>query len=666
MTSFDIAAVVYELNQAIKDARIENIYQLSRSMLLLRLHKINQPTMQLLIEAGKRTHLTTYVLEKPFKPPAFCMVLRKYLRNGKITEVQQHEFERTITFKIMTRDGVFQLIIELFGEGNIILTNQQGIIVAAQTYKRMRDRNILRNETFQQAPPSGTNPFKTSRAQMDGLKNFGHLEIVRAITKFLSFGGLYAEEFLLRANVDKNTPCQALTEKQLDEIFNQLTTILSHVTDGKFDPAIIIDSKGEWIDVTPLSLKRYEGLGRKPHKTFNEALDEYYTKTVTLGKIGVAQKEYERELAKQQRMQQDQQKTIEESKKIVYQNKRIGDLIYAHLGELQLLVQQILEEKQKGKSWGQIISRLKKEKQLKLTPAVYFDSLDSKHMVLNVSIEDNLFPIKINRSIQANAADYYEKMKKAERKLEGSEKALLETQSRIQELQKLWTQKVEEVREEAPQKQAKKGWFEKFRWFYSSDGFLVVGGKDAITNEILIKKHVEPQDIIFHADIVGAPFVVIKTRGKAPSEQAIQEAAQFAASYSRAWREMFSAVDVYWVHPSQVSKTPPSGQFLEKGSFIIQGAKNYVRSVPLRIGIALKSKDERVVVVGGPAKMVSKQTNVYVELVPGRQSSGALAKQIRSLLIEKAPKSQREKIMAIPNSELQSFVPFGVGEVTFK
>ena len=666
MTSFDIAASVCELNQTIKDARIENIYQLNRSTLLLKLHKPNQAAMQLLIEAGKRIHLTSYVVEKPFKPPAFCMVLRKHLENSKIMEIRQHEFERTIMVKISTREGIFQLIIELFGEGNIILTNQQGAIIEAQTYRRMRDRNILRHEPFQHAPPSGRNPFYINRAEMDELKSFGQLEIVRALTKFFSIGGLYAEELLLRASVDKNTPCEALTEKQLDDVFTQIKTILSHITEGKFEPAIIIDLKGEWIDATPINLKRYEGLEKKPHKTFNEALDEYYTQTALLGKVGTVQKEYERELAKQQRMLQDQQTTIEESKKGIEKNRHIGDLIYTHLSELQHLMQQISDEKQNGKSWEHIADRLKKDKQANRTPAVYFDSIDSKRMILNFSIEDNIFSIRIDHSIQANAAEYYEKMKKAQRKLEGSEKALKETQNRIQELQKLWTQKIEGVREEEPQKRAEKAWYEKFRWFYSSDGFLVVGGKDATTNEILIKKHVESQEIVFHANIVGAPFVVVKTQGKTPSEQAIQEAAQFAASYSRAWREMLTAIDVYWVHPHQVSKTPPHGQFLEKGSFIIQGARNYVKNVPLRIGIGLQMKEEHPTVLGGPVGMVLKQTNIYVELAPGRQSGKNLAKQIRDLLIEKAPKNWREKILTIPNQEFMGFVPFGIGEVILK
>jgi len=666
MTSFDVAASVYELNQAANDARIENIYQLNHSTVLLRLHKPNQPTLQLLIEAGKRVHLTSYVSEKPFKPPAFCMVLRKYLRNRKLQEIKQHEFERVVTFRITTRNGDFQLVVELFGEGNITLVNQQGIITIALSYRRMRDRNILRNETFQHAPPSGKNPFQISRTQMDELGNFGKLEVVRALTRFLSIGGVYAEELLLRADIEKNTPCQMLTERQLDCLYTKLKSILSCLLEGRFEPAIILDQGGEIVDVTPIQLNRYKGLERRPHKTFNEALDEYFTQTTQIGRVDVARKEYERELAKHERMLADQRRNIEDLKKAMEENRRIGDFIYAHLGELQLLMQQVLEDKQKGKSWEEIVDWVKAEKREKQTPAVYFDSLDSKHMILNVAVESNVFPIRLNRSVQENAADHYDKMKKAQRKLEGSEKALKETQKRIQELQKQWGLKIEQVSVTAPLKRARKAWYEKFRWFYSSDAFLVVGGRDAITNEILIKKHLEPYDIVFHAEVKGAPFVVVKTEGRTPSEEVIQEAAQFAGSYSRAWREMFNAVDVYWVHPDQVSKIPPLGQILEKGSFVIQGVKNYVRSVPLRMGIGVQMKDEDLVVIGGPAKMVSRQTNFHMELAPGKQLSGALAKQVRGLLAEKAPKSWREKILAIRNEQLQGFVPFGKGEVTLK
>jgi predicted ribosome quality control (RQC) complex YloA/Tae2 family protein len=588
------------------------------------------------------------------------MALRKNLGNGKITDIQQHEFERTVDIKIQTKEGEFQLIIELFGEGNIILASPENKILHALVYKRMRDRNILRGENFRYAPPSGKNPFKISRKDFSEIKNFGQLMIVKALTKFLSIGGLYAEEILLRAEIDKNSPCEVLGRQELGKIFAQLQLILSSLTAGKIEPCIIADESGNWVDVTPIRLKKHEHLQTKAYKKFNDALDEFYTETKLKTEMTQATREFKRQLAKLQRVLEKQQKALENSKMDVPRNKKLGELIYAHLGELQLLQQRIMNEKQSGKAWKQIISDLQKEKERELIPARYFQALDSKHRILTVSLEDSTLQLALTRSIQANAAKFYEKAKKAQRKLEGAEKALRETQTKIEQLQqkKLKIVKVPKP----PPVRREKAWYEKFRWFHSSDGLLVIGGKDATTNEILIKKHMEPHDIVFHADIVGAPFVLIKTEGKTPSEQSLKEAAQFAASYSRAWKEMFGAVDVYWFHPQQVSKSPPSGQYLKKGSFMIRGVKNYIRNVPLAVAIGVQIKDQARI-VGGPPEAISKHTSVYVEVVPGEHKSSQLAKQIRRILAEKAPKDWRKQILEVPLEEIQVFIPSGKGNI---
>jgi len=662
MTSFDTAVLVYELNQTIKGARIENIYQLNSTTLLFRLHQPNQPTLQLLLEAGKRAHLTSYVLSKPLKPPSFCMALRKHLRNGRITEVQQHEFERVITIKIDTKEGTFLLVTELFGDGNIILVSPQGTILYALTYRKMRDRNILRGESFKHAPSSGKNPLHLSGLDFDEIKRYGQLEIVRTLTKLLSIGGLYAEEILLRAKIDKNTPCEALTKQQIDALFTQTQTLLSKITAGKFEPYVMVNEEGEMVDVVPFPLKRYTDLTLTPYKSFNEALDEYYAKAVTMERVSETEREFARELARLERRLEDQ-RTLEELKRIIEQNKAMGDLIYAHLGELQLLAQRIMEEKSRGKSWEQISSEIEKEKQAQRIPFIYFQSLDSKRRVLNVSVENTTFSLDLTRSIQANAASYYDRAKKTERKFEGAEKALHETQTKIQELQRHLMEKTEKVIEEAPLKRKEKAWYEKFRWFHSSDGFLVMGGRDATTNEIIIKKHTEPKDIVFHADIAGAPFVVIKTQGKTPSEQSIHEAAQLAASYSRAWRETLHAIDVYWVHPEQLSKSPPPGQYLEKGAFIIRGKKNYVRKVPLAVAVGIKVEKNQITVIGGPPEVVKKQTNVYVEVTPGQQTSSSLTRHIRKLLAEKALPEWRKQILETSLEDIQGFIPSGKGAI---
>ena len=117
VTSFDVALLVSELNPRIKNARVNNIYQIKPKILLLRLRKPQQPHIHLLIEAGKRLNLTSYLHEKPKSPSAFCMALRKYLRNGVIQGINQHEFERIVTIQVTTGEGEFQLIINFLATG---------------------------------------------------------------------------------------------------------------------------------------------------------------------------------------------------------------------------------------------------------------------------------------------------------------------------------------------------------------------------------------------------------------------------------------------------------------------------------------------------------------------------------------------------------------------
>jgi predicted ribosome quality control (RQC) complex YloA/Tae2 family protein len=257
------------------------------------------------------------------------------------------------------------------------------------------------------------------------------------------------------------------------------------------------------------------------------------------------------------------------------------------------------------------------------------------------------------------AQKFYEKYKKDKKKIDGLKEAIAETKKKMKDAENI------EFQEEAPKKkiEQKKEWYEKFRWFKSSDGFLVIGGKDATSNEIVVKKHTEPHDLVFHADIVGAPFCIIKTNGKDVPETTLEETAQFAASYSKAWPRGLGTVDVYYIRPEQVSKEAPAGEHIGKGAFMIYGKKTYFRNVVLRIAVGLDSDAN---VISGPESSVKERSVDYLLISPGREKAGELAKKLKAKFLKKAPESFQKKIHKIPNSDFQKFIPAGKGKIITK
>lgn len=272
--------------------------------------------------------------------------------------------------------------------------------------------------------------------------------------------------------------------------------------------------------------------------------------------------------------------------------------------------------------------------------------------------------ISIQKSVPENAEFYYKESKKAKEKLKGARKALEETQKKIDELMKRQEIAISEGYVPERKKVKKRMWYEKFRWFYSGDSFLVVGGKDSTTNEILIKKYLEKDDLVFHADIHGAPFVIIKNPDKKKiPEGTLKEASIAGASYSKAWKLGLGSCDVYYVNPEQVSKKAPSGEYLGKGAFMIYGKKEWFRGVKLEIGIGFKIYNSETEVIGGPVSSIEANSKYYVKIVTGDKKSGELAREIKELILEKSKKGDREKIKKVSLQEIQKWIPGGKGKI---
>jgi predicted ribosome quality control (RQC) complex YloA/Tae2 family protein len=672
-TSFDASAVVHELKDALVNSRVNNIYQLDAKTLLLKLHKTDKPPLRLVMEAGRRLHLTAYALETPLVPPAFCMALRKHLRGAWLASAEQYEFERIVIFCFKTKTGMLRLVLELFGEGNIILTGEKGEVLQALVFKRMRDRDILRNAILQFPPSSGKNPFEVTREELEKtLKGFGEVEVVRAMARFLSLGGFYAEETLLRADVEKTKQCKALTDPEGRAIFDGLQSLLSTLSSFKMEPRIVLAEDGSFLDVVPFGLKRYEAFKFQPYISFNEALDEFYVKVTAAEKAAAngGVDELRREAERIKRVIAEQEQALPEAEGKAERDRRIGDVIYAHSSELQVLLDRFSAAKREGKDWNALVAEVLAAKRSGRTPEALVESFDTRNLAVNVCIDNLRFSVNLRRTLFENAAEFYERGKKAKQKSTGALTALEESRRKLAEIEQNIreaetqerTKPMEAMRELVKRKVKSKEWYEKFRWFLSSDDFLVVAGKDAVSNEVLIKKHAETDDVVFHADIMGAPFVVVKTEGKQPSEQLLREAGEFAAAFSRAWREGFGSADVYWVKPEQLSKSGPSGEYVPHGAFAASGKRNWTRSVPLKLAIGAVANGE-VRFVGGPVEAVKAKTKTYVTIVPGDVAGKELLKQVLRNVMLKLPREQREKVGKASIEQIREFVPYAKGRL---
>ncbi|MFH1126225.1 MAG: NFACT RNA binding domain-containing protein [Candidatus Altiarchaeota archaeon] len=269
--------------------------------------------------------------------------------------------------------------------------------------------------------------------------------------------------------------------------------------------------------------------------------------------------------------------------------------------------------------------------------------------------------LDLRKNASLNAQERYEKAKKAVEKIKGAQEALKETEKKLEERSRIVETKGEKGIRKRDLKEKK--WYEKFRWFESSEGFLVVGGRDAVTNEILIKKHVEKNDLVFHADVHGAPFFVVKNPGnKEIPEDTLRETAEAAASYSSSWKRGLGSCDVYQVSPEQVSKKAESGEYLPRGGFMIRGSKNWFKGMELKIAVGL-TIGEDATVIGGPESAVATKTRYFIEIGVGDLKPKELALEIKKRILQKTNKEDGLKVKKVSIDEIQKFIPSGQGAV---
>ncbi|KNG89470.1 hypothetical protein ANOM_002254 [Aspergillus nomiae NRRL 13137] len=198
--------------------------------------------------------------------------------------------------------------------------------------------------------------------------------------------------------------------------------------------------------------------------------------------------------------------------------------------------------------------------------------------------------IDLGVSPWANAKQYYEQKKQAavkeQRTAQSSTKALKSHEKKVTEDLKRGLKKEKQTLRQTRQP----FWFEKFLFFISSEGYLVLGGRDAMQSELLYRRHLKKGDIFVHADLEGARPMIVKNRSKNPDApippSTLSQAGNLCVATSSAW-DSKAVMSAWWAQASQISKTAEAGGLLPMGDFLVKGEKNFLAPSQLVLGFGV-------------------------------------------------------------------------------
>jgi predicted ribosome quality control (RQC) complex YloA/Tae2 family protein len=622
MSGIDMRAVTSEL-AGLLPLWVDKIYQFNGKTLGIRLKGEEHAKNQLIIESGRRTHLVPEFPNPPTLPPAFAMMLRKYLSGGKVLAIWQQGIQRIMVIDVGKRDLVYHLVIELFDEGNIILCEGDFTIIKPLSHHRFKDRDVVPGVIYRFSP---ADPALWTENEFAAFLAADDREIVKTLAVGAMFGGVYAEYLCRDAGINKETPASRVDPGQ---IYAAIGRLLQRAVQEKH-PVMVRDA------CLPFPLEAGESAPAL-YPTFNEALAGYYPSSRP---AAARQEKKAAALTKEQVIRRQQEQAIEKFARKCQQNERMVEVIYEHY-PLVADVIQTLQEASMRMSWQEIEAVLKSHR----------DGVAGKVVAVHpetASVELDLgqrVTIFVHEGVEANIGRYYDQIKKFKKKIVGARAALARS-----------TPRPAPKRHQAPV--MKKRWYHRFRWFFTSDHVLVIGGRDAGQNEELVKKYMEGGDTFVHADIHGASVVIAKG-----TTARIDEVARFAASYSGAWKSGHFSADVYFVRPEQVSKTPEAGEYVSRGSFIVRGERHYERNVPLGIAIGLSVVPD-LAVIGGPPGPIQERSRVWVELKPGQFEPNDTARKVLRNLRERLPPEDLKALTAVLNTEsVAAFVPAGGSDI---
>ncbi len=544
---FVTRAIVKTLNNQLKEARINNIYQHNKHEIsvLLRNHKKNLILFMSTNPRFCRVNLTTKKYDNPDHPPSFCMLLRKYLKGGVIKEVKQYEGDRIIDFDIVHRDefGLEKelfLTVEIMGKhSNIILVDKKNgrILDGIKRIERefSNKREIMPGILFER-PPAQTkhNPWKEGAVNLKSEKIADKEAEKVVLENYQGVSPLLAREIAYRAqllNINFNEISEGNLERYIEELKQQLDNIKDNIYTGNYEPVMIKDiEKNTYSDFYFIPLKHLNSGNVNNNSSFEnvsanldlmETMDEFYRlKETELQKFNLKtelSKKITQLLKKTRKKLKRQQKEFNESENA--ENYKIyGELLTANL--------YIFEGKKPTNTQIEVVNYYKEPQEN-----------------IKIKLDKSLSPSE-------NAQRYFKKYQKAKARNKRLRKEINNTEAELEYLESISYQlenaptleDLEGIKDEL----IKVGYLEKAKTttrkkksvqgskplkFVSRDGFDILVGKNNKQNDQLTTKEAAPENIWLHTKEIAGSHVIIK--GKDIPLSTIEEAAQIAAYYSK-------------------------------------------------------------------------------------------------------------------------------------
>jgi predicted ribosome quality control (RQC) complex YloA/Tae2 family protein len=616
-TSLDTLAAVREI-RALGRVRVDKVYDVPGGGWSLTFRIPGEGRRELALVPGRYSALSSGEPEHSEELSPFARELRRLLSGAVLRTAAEPAGERFLELHFQRSDDPegSTVALEMFGKGNLIVARGPTIVAVAET-RRFAHRQVRVGAEYSR-PPVRLDPWSVGEAELEAELSRSRNDLASTLAARLSYGGPVAEELIARAGLDGSQPASTEPGDVASRLHRVVGELLREV--GDRPRGWLYVREGAAVDATPYASQRWAtmaGVEELPRPTFSEVAQAYFRSLVILppSPEEAEATRRERELARLREQQEAAIRTLSES---VEGLRASGQAILTHFAEAEAALESARAFPADG-------------------PTV------------DVTLDGRTVSLPRDRSAREAAQALFAESKRLQSKLAGARAALAETEAqRPRPAGPAAAGAARPVAE--PERKHAPFWFEKFRWFLSSEGAIVIGGRDAGSNDVMVRRNLKDGDLYVHADLHGAASVIVKrpAPGEPPvTDVSLREAGQWAVAFSKAWRAGLASASAFWVAHDQVSKSASTGEFVAKGAWAIHGTKHVMRDLPTELGLGtVDYRGERLWTCAPPSAVRARGV-LRVVLVPGEERARA------------AVEVELSRELGLARTRLQGLLPAG-------